>query len=195
MANADDSAGNCVVSKMEKHPLYACSKFRAFEHDKMLSILKSNEFCFNCFQSGHFVKNCASMHPCKRCQKPHHNLLHVEVKEDDRNQSPPIVPISTHAALGIKSNLLLMTCRILVEAPDGSSMEARAIIDSASSASFVSESLARNLCLPCTSQGTTISGVAGLTHSRSSQSIANCKVSSLHHQPRSLMSLLLSFLM
>ena len=34
---------------------------------------------------------------------------------------------STHVATGIKSNLLLMTCQVRVEAQDGSTMEARAI--------------------------------------------------------------------
>ena len=56
-----------------------------------------------------------------------------------------------------------MTCRILIEAPDGSSVEARALLDSASTASFVSERLAQSLRLP-----------------RSTQHNANFKVSSLH---------------
>ena len=45
--------------------------------------------------------------------------------------------------MGIKSDLLLMTCRIRVEAPDGTYTEARAILDSGSSSSFISERLAR----------------------------------------------------
>ena len=52
------------------------------------------------------------------------------------------VKVSTSTAVRLKSNLLLMTCRIVVYAPDGSSIEARALLDSASSASFVSERLA-----------------------------------------------------
>ena len=74
------------------------------------------------------------------CQKPHHTLLHAEAKEESPSpvQSPPstTTPIPTHAAMGIKSNLLLMTYCVLVKAPDGSYVEAQALLDSASSASF-----------------------------------------------------------
>ena len=46
---------------------------------------------------------------------------------------------ASHATTRIKSDLLLMTCRVLVEAPDGSMMEARTILDSGSSDPFNSE--------------------------------------------------------
>ena len=127
----------------------------------MLSTLKSNKFYINCLQPGYFVI-------IAKVSGTSSHLVAFEGKENDHNQSPPTIPISAHATLGIKSNLLLVTCRLLVEAPDGSSTEARAMLGSSSSASFVSERLARNLHLPHASQGTTISGVASLTHSRSS---------------------------
>ena len=93
-------------------------------------------------------------------------------------------PIPTHAAMGIKPNLLLMTCRILVEVPDGSSVEVWALLDSASSASFVSEQLAQSLRLPRSHQNIRISGVTGLTHDSSTQHVVNFKVSSLHSPSR-----------
>ena len=46
------------------------------------------------------------------------------------------------------SDSLLMICRVLVHGPNGSSVESRALLDSASSASFVSERLAQSLRLP-----------------------------------------------
>ena len=70
-----------------------------------------------------------------------------------------------------------MTCRVLVRAPDGSTVKARALLDSASSASFVSERLVKGLCLPQLHQHTTISGVAGLTSS-SRQALTNLTISS-----------------
>ena len=85
--------------------------------------------------------------------------------------------VSSNTAVQLKSNSLLMTCRVLVHAPDGTSVEARALLDNASSASFVSERLAQSLRLPRISQRAGISGVAGLSHHTSNQSIANFKVS------------------
>ena len=125
---ADTATGNCILSKSDKHPLYICAKFKTLPHDKMVSTLKSNGLCLNCLRPGHFVKDCTSVHRCKKCQRSHHTLLHIEAKEENPSvaQRPPTnstaIPIPSYAATGIKSNLLLMTCRILVEAPGGSSI-------------------------------------------------------------------------
>lgn len=142
---ADVNATHCVACKTLKHPLYACTQFKAMPHDQKLSILRDNRLCMNCLSVGHFSKECKSSHRCKSCQRPHHTLLH---KETPRGQvpSPPATngdtnPISSHMAMGAKSDVLLMTCVVLVHSPDGPTLEARALLDSASTASFVSERL------------------------------------------------------
>ena len=203
-ASANTSPGNCVVCKSEKHPLFVCSRFKALNHAGKLSVLKTNGLCLNCLRAGHFVSNCKSLHKCRVCQKPHHTLLHLEGRSSMPSSLPtaatadvavsttssppmtssasvsPLAPISTNAAVGIKSDLLLMTCRVLVESSDGSTMEARAILDSGSSASFVSERLAQCLHLPRSSQNTRITGVAGFVRN-SAQLITTFQVSSVHH--------------
>ena len=132
------------------------------------------------------MKDCVSVHRYKKCQKSHHTLLHIDAKKENAAVAPSptttstTTPIPSHAAMGIKSNLLLMTCRIAIEAPDGSSIEARALLDSASSVSFVSECLAQSLRLPRSHQSIHISGVAVLMRNSSTQHITNFKVSSLH---------------
>ena len=73
-SNMMDPVRNCVVCK-EKQPLHACPKFKSLSHDKMLSTLKANNVCMNCLRSGHFIKQCRSLHRCRKCQKPHHTLL------------------------------------------------------------------------------------------------------------------------
>ena len=62
--NVFESAGNCVTCKVEKHPLYACPKFKSLPHDKMLSTVRSNNLCLNCFRPGHMARNCPSLHRC-----------------------------------------------------------------------------------------------------------------------------------
>ena len=71
-----------------------------------------------------------------------------------------------------------MTCRVLVQSSDGSTMEARAILDSGSAASFVSERLAQGLHLSRSNQNVSISGVAGFVRN-SSHPITSFQVSSL----------------
>ena len=185
-----ESSGNCVLCKSIKHPLYCCPKFKSLSHEDKLSTVRTNGMCINCMRSGHFVRNCRSSHRCSVCQKPHHTLLHIENKEvarcpsttsmvqDATPAATPAAPITTsHVATGIKSEILLMTCRVRVEAQDGSTMEARAMLDSGSSASFISEHLAQSLRLPRTSQNTRISGVAGFVRN-STQPITSFIVSS-----------------
>ena len=86
--------------------------------------------------------------------------------------SPLVNPATLNAAVGFTSGSLLTTCRILVNAPDGSPVEARAILDSASSASFISERLSQSLCLPRSKQNANISGIAGISRHSPSQAIA-----------------------
>ena len=97
-------------------------------------------------------------------------LLHI----DQRQITPPTNTTSQTAVTNVSastsvnphslsSHSLLMTCQIQVYAPDGSSIEARALLDSASSASFVSEQLAQCLRLPCLHQGAKVMSIAGLT--------------------------------
>ena len=163
----------------------------------MVSVLKTNGLCLNCLRPGHFVKDCVSAHRCKKCQKPHHTLLHIEAKEGNAivAPSPPTnlstTPVSTHAAVGIKSNILLMTCRIMVEAPHGSSVEARALLDSASSASFVSERQS-GWHSPCDFLALTrvfVSLVSHVTHWHSISLISRSPLFALH--PESSLYLLL----
>ena len=89
-ADASASSPNCIVCKTEKHPLYACPRFKSLPHDQKIVTLKSNGVCMNCLRSGHFVRQCKSLHHCKICQKPHHTLLHI----DSTPTSSPLPPTS-----------------------------------------------------------------------------------------------------
>ena len=87
-AGTESGRNHCILCTSERHPLYACPKFRAMSHDVKLSTLKQNNLCLNCFSSGHFVKQCKSAHRCRECQRPHHTLLHQETQGDASHQIP-----------------------------------------------------------------------------------------------------------
>jgi len=55
--------------------------------------------------------------------------------------------------------------------PDGLTTQARALLDSASSASFVSERLVQYLHLPCLRHQAQITGIGGLTYQSLGQSV------------------------
>lgn len=103
------------------------------------------------------------------CQKPHHTLIHVDPKESEQgellsNASTVHAAISSNTATGFVPDTLLMTCQILIHSPDGTGIKACALLDSASSTSFISECLAQTLQLPKSSQSIKISGIAGMSH-------------------------------
>lgn len=127
------------------------------------------------FEIWSFLKECRSSHHCKSCQKPHHTLLHVDAPEPD-----PSSVVSSNTSTGTVPDTLLMTCQVLARAPDGSKVNVRALLDSASSCSFISERLVQNLCLPRSHHRITISGIAGLTSSSPLKSIATVEVSPTH---------------
>lgn len=89
--SADVNASPCVACKMGKHPLYSCTKFRGLLHEQKLSILHENRLCINCLGSGHYSKECRSNYRCKKCQRPHHTLLH----RDGYGAPAPVTPAPT----------------------------------------------------------------------------------------------------
>ena len=128
--NESGGHGHCVICTSGRHPLYACPRFKAMSRDDRLSTLKKNDLCLNCLGSGHFVKQCKSSYRCRKCQRPHHTLLHIEV-HGDGNSALPQLPhsgephtarIVSNAAVKLRSSSLLMTCCVLVFPPDGPSV-------------------------------------------------------------------------
>ena len=57
-ANASETPPNCVLCKTDRHPLYACPRFKPLPHDQKINIVRSKGICMNCLRPGHFVKQC-----------------------------------------------------------------------------------------------------------------------------------------
>ena len=185
---ADVSAHQCIVCK-DKHPLYVCAKFKTLSHDQKLSTIREHRLCWNCFGGNHLTKNCKSNYRCKRCQKPHHTLLHNEVAENQPSSATSTSDmepnsVTSNAATGLNVDTLMMTCQVVVSNQDGASVEARALLDSASSASFVSKRLAQSLHLPQTSHCARISGITGLSHGSPIQSVTTFSISAVKSTPQ-----------
>ncbi len=148
----------------------------------MLATVRSHNLCLNCFRPGHISRNCASLHRCKQCQRPHHTLLHIEAKqvstEDPEIEQSNIANIvSTNIQTGSSSNTIMMTCQVLIHAPDSSQVRARGLLDSGSSTSFVSQRLVQFLGLPRSSKNLQITGIAGISHSSPLHSIYSFQIS------------------
>ena len=124
------------------------------------------------------MKQYQSTHHCRKCQKFHHTLLHSD-QETEIHAPTQGVNLTANASPDTLPGALLMTCCVLSHGPDGSSIHTRALLDSASSVSFVSECLAQALHLKQSHRDTRIHGVAGLSHDFCNQSLANFVISPL----------------
>ena len=77
-----------------------------------------------------------------------------------------------------------MTCRVLVFAPDGLTIEARALLDNGSTSSFVSECLVQSLRLPRSQCSVCVSGIARSLVGSTLRLIANFQILSTHSNGR-----------
>jgi hypothetical protein len=145
------SCDDCIACVCEKHQLYTCSKFRTLPHSEKLELFRSKNHRLNCLRPGHFEK-CKSLNQCKNCQKLHHTLLYTDNKGDTVGKSSEpcasasVTTVNSAVGVPITSNALLMTCQVIVETTHGKA-KARALVDTGSSATFVSECLAQTLKL------------------------------------------------
>ena len=81
VANTNET---CVACKKANHPLYSCKSFQARLHERKKGVVKDSKLCLNCLGSGHFVKECPSLQRCKKGHQPHHSLLHIHSKSENR---------------------------------------------------------------------------------------------------------------
>ena len=191
VTTVSDTCPVCKASTL--HPLYSCSRFKTLPHEQMTSVVRENGFCMNCLRPGHFARQCTSTQKCRRCQRPHHTLLHLEVKTPKppthpaplqgttQNSGDHSTTILSHVApSGSQSpQMLLMTSRVLVTKVHCVTAQARALLDSASSTSFISEHLAQHLRLPRSRRLAQIAGIGGMSDRSSTQAVVQFQISPL----------------
>lgn len=169
--------GVCIACERQGHLLYACRKFSGLPYHRRMALVRENKLCLNCLKPGHFVKQCTSKQACKKCGQGHHTLLHQERqkengaggKETPGPSSAPSLSASpidfvastqTLRASG-QDQVMLMTCQVVVTRPGGPACRARALLDTGSSLSFITERLAQRLRLPRKRHNEQIRGIGG----------------------------------
>ncbi|XP_073841500.1 uncharacterized protein [Musca autumnalis] len=159
----------------ECHLMRNCPKFLAKTVNDRIHVVKTTKTCYNCLQTDHGVSECKSKFNCKHCNLRHHTLLHkggesttsFESQLDVRPttstqaltttiQSTPCTKTNHLTSLALRDEnrpqskseeTLLFTALVEVESK-GERFEARAIIDSGSQSTFISEKLKNRLRLP-----------------------------------------------
>lgn len=143
------SKPHCFICNQD-HLLYYCDKFAKMSIDQRIKEAKSKKLCLNCLKPNHHINNCTSS-TCKKCNKKHNTLLHIQQQSSkpamvsENLETSKIAHQNYHA--NVQSQVLLSTAVIDVYDGSGKLQHCRALLDSGSQSSFITESLVKRLHL------------------------------------------------
>ncbi|XP_046404684.1 uncharacterized protein LOC124170045 [Ischnura elegans] len=164
------------------HPLSYCSVFKSMMPNERKEQVHKHSLCFNCLSKQHGTRLCKSVGRCLVCNQKHHTLLHqcFPPRTQGTTQFPtnsyfvsespalvPPAPVPTEQAgasscsVVTKRVVLLATVCVKIEAPSGKLLKVRALMDTASDSSFVSEWVVQTLQLRKTIVNVPVTGVQG----------------------------------
>ncbi|XP_059054462.1 uncharacterized protein LOC131848562 [Achroia grisella] len=163
------------------HSLTGCPQFLALSIEARLKVLPSFKVCFNCFRVGHFANLCKRP-GCKICKRRHNTLIHAandhHIRNENRvvSETTPLASSSTIAASDnvtlaanmssynkIQCDVLLSTALVKLYDKNNHEHIVRAILDSGSTSSLMTERLCRQLNLETCQVDKSIMGVNNAT--------------------------------
>lgn len=164
---AAQTQGKFQACSGPKHNIAYCSSFKDKTVADKRNLILEQGLCFNCLKRKHLGKQCPSNNCCLKCGKRHHTLLHlnyVEGKPEGQKQDAPVPPTPSVNSNNETTNAASTsgtTAATYVTTPH--QMVARALLDPASTACFVTERIAQQLMLRSQKRQFNINGI-GETH-------------------------------
>nr|XP_049701803.1 uncharacterized protein LOC126055663 [Helicoverpa armigera] len=164
VAAVDKKVNNneCLVCK-DIHPLYLCDKFKGMTVDERLGEITKFNLCKNCFRSGHNAYQCRLKAMCRTCKKKHNTLVHVTQTENSEQPSTSSLPVSLSV---VSSDQVLLSTALIQVVKDKKTYTARALLDTGSQSSFITNSLKEKLGLVINPGGSV--NVCGINNSNCS---------------------------
>ncbi|XP_071651729.1 uncharacterized protein [Temnothorax longispinosus] len=140
------------------HLLPYCGKFKGMNVAQRSDKVKEFGLCLNCMRTGHRANACTTDKRCLVCADRHHTMLHGggqsaggSTKAGGTNPPSPKEPQGATALSASSANaesaVLLATARVLLRNAQGHVVKVRALLNSGSEATFVSEWVAQTLRL------------------------------------------------
>ncbi|XP_060855155.1 uncharacterized protein LOC132932813 [Metopolophium dirhodum] len=159
-----------VCNTTPGHLLIACTVFKEKTPKDRYQIIKDLRRCFLCF-SEHPVNQCKHTRVCLKCKGRHHSLLHFENTPDVQPtaivNTPEPQPTTTVNSMfssdkRVNSCVLMSTMAVLVQDSSGQYQEARALLDSGSQSSFLTEHCRNRLGVTRDKCSVAVQAMAGL---------------------------------
>ncbi|XP_037937390.1 uncharacterized protein LOC119670695 [Teleopsis dalmanni] len=159
----------CQCCNQLGHRMYNCKRFMDMSIGQRTSLIRNKQLCEICLSHNNRIK-CNSTHKCKKCNKAHNSLLHMEYNLNQRQQNsrnnPKINKEGKTYSTIIKDKkqlTLLPTVLISTKSSDGNIHQLRALVDQGSQVSMVSEKVVQLLILKKMKHMTKLSGVSNTT--------------------------------
>ena len=152
--------GSCPLCQ-GTHSLYYCSAFEQLTVPLRKEKVVALKLCMNCLKPNHMARECNSSYRCKAtgCKGKHSTLLHEERTVQPAPPTTHQTSTATHSDPDEEDEeCLLMTARVTVRGPAGQ-LTVRALLDSGSTLSIISERLVRQLSLSATGRQVSITGI------------------------------------
>ncbi|KAH8314615.1 hypothetical protein KR074_010797, partial [Drosophila pseudoananassae] len=178
----------CDLCSREDHPIRLCPRFLNMDVNGRFGYITRKQLCLNCFGRGHQQRDCTSARTCFTCHSRHHTLLH-RGNPFATAPSPPMPPTApspptpanrsedqsnVQVCFASGSGAVILGTALINVCHLGCTVQARALIDSGSEATFITERLF-NLVKPPFK--TIQAQVSGLNQTISAQSTKLCHFS------------------
>lgn len=179
----NEHCGNCS----KEHIIRTCDALLNKSPSERFNRIKELKLCINCLKGNHSVSNCKSS-SCRKCGKRHHTLLHLPPKAEKAaalgtaQSSSDNTPINVLSCRINSPTILLSTAQVQILQSNQRRTSARALLDSGSQASFITEEFCTRLNLPTRQQEVTIVGL-GNSHCNLRKSVT-LHLKSLHNNYR-----------
>lgn len=161
---------NCPLCKIP-HFLFECVNFKELDVEKRREFMQKQNRCYNCLSDTHLVSKCKSKRSCFKCHKRHNTLLHKEYEHHQHLEShqpqeisePKITSMLLPTIQPSMARGVLQTAIINVMGSNKIRIPCRALLDSGSLASFITESCVQKLNLPRQNHRLLVQGIASTT--------------------------------
>lgn len=171
------------------HSIRTCSEFRKFSTQERIDFAFKHKMCNNCLSDAHFKSKCKSKSSCLRCRRRHHTLLHLDASNEDtsnggnsehfntnafnsknraiiQDTSSPSTSkqsFKVHANVSHNNETILLRTALVEIEHNRELFTVRALLDSGSQRTFLSEKVRRMLRIPYRKALFEIGGIGGMT--------------------------------
>ncbi|XP_044766260.1 uncharacterized protein LOC123322380 [Coccinella septempunctata] len=164
LVSNNSTALSCFFCK-DSHSIYKCESFLGLSLEKRIEFVKQANLCNICLLNNHSSKKCRSG-PCKKCKAWHNTLLHPEneytaVTKESGSSSNNVNSLASGVDVLNNHTVLLSTAKVIVFDESNQPVSVRALLDSGSQSSFITDSLRQRLGISTSNASLNVLGISG----------------------------------